>query len=421
MEEQIAFFSISTTQILGISLPQWIFLWFGIVALIKYIHNSGRLILFKDTKKLISLSFGVVILMYLATLLDTIFFRDVFSVKQFISDHRFFVILISSLIAGNYFVRVNKNPIYTFARDIIFIGLTSGFKTIFFMVNDSINHMQGMSFAAQPYLIWPLFFVVFYIFSKKLKYFQIILLLLVVFMGGVSISRGNLLLFAFDLMIFIFLIISSMKQRKLLIKRINVLIILLIIIILIPPVLLYHYNETAYLFLNYKIDFFTKELWSGHISHSPAVRILEFKNISKEAGDLIYPLFIGKGFGGYFTYKNFPTDFKLGLSDYAINDLVQQKYFHPHTFINFYLLKGGMMLILFYLFIIIYMLLKGINLINSKDVSSKTIALFACFYFVFALNMFWRPLYIFLFGILVNVLIEIGDKENTQYKEFESG
>lgn len=421
VEQKVEFHSMINSNFFGFSFAQWIFLFLGIIAVIKYLYSTGKLSFFKDTRNLLFLTFIVMILLYVATLLDTIFFRNVFNIRKFISDHRLFITLISSLIVGNYFVKVDKKPIYTLAKVIIFIGLTSGFKTIFFIISDSINHSLYKDFSTESYLLVPLFFTVIFIFSKKLNYFQIILISFIIFMGGFSISRGDILLFVLDLLIFIFLIISSLKQTKITIKRTNILIILLIIIILFPSILLYHLNKASYIFLIYKINFFSKEIWSGNISHSPKIRIYEFKNIFQEGVDLIYPLFIGKGFGGYFTYNNYPANFKFDLFDYSKNELAQQTYFNPHTFINFYLLKGGMILLLFYLFILIYMLSLGINSLNSKDVSSKLIALFTCFYFLFALSMFWRPIYIFLFGILINVLIKIGDEKDTQFKEVKNG
>ena len=407
VEQKINFYSMINSKFFGFSFAQWLFLSLGIIASTKFIIQNGKLFIFKNTKYLLLSILGVMILMYVATLLDTIFFRDVFNIRVFISDHKFFIILISSLIAGNYFVNINRNPAFTLTRDLIFIGLASGFKTIFFIINDYVNQNLNIDFSSQPYLLLPLFLTMIYVLSKKLKSFQVVLISLVIFLGGFSISRGDILLFVIDLMMLIFLIISSFGNYKFNNKTMKIIIIILIIIILFPPILLYHLNKSAFIFLVYKINFFTKEIWTGNISESPSIRIFEFKNIFKEASDLIYPLFIGKGFGGYFTYKNYPSDFKFSLFDYSLKELSQQIYFRPHTFINFYLLKGGIVLLLFYLSIIVYMLILGIKSLNSTDIFSKFIAIFTFLYFLFALNMFWRPIYIFFFGIITNVLFKI--------------
>lgn len=413
IENEMEFHSLIHSSFAGFSFAQWIFLFMGFIAVVKYFKTSGGLIVYKNIKTIFIMIAIVMGAVYLGTLLDVFLFRDIFNLRKFISDHKLFIILITSLIVGNYYIKIEKEPIYKFARNIIFISLASGFKTICFFLNDITNKIPTKEFSTESYLILPLFFAIIYYFSKKVSYLKLVLLSLVVFMGGFSIQRGDIMFFVIDLFVFIYLIVSSLRESNLTVKRSTIISIILIIIILIPPIILYNFHRTAYLLWEYKIDFFTEELASGKISESPKIRIYEFKNIFKEGVDLVYPLLIGKGFGGYFTYKNFPADFEFGLFDYTKEELRNRKYFNPHTFINFYLLKGGLILLLFYIFLIIYMFFLGMNSLNAKRNSAKFIAIFTCFYFIFAFNMFWRPIYIFLFGILINILLKIQNEETT--------
>ena len=91
------------------------------------------------------------------------------------------------------------------------------------------------------------------------------------------------------------------------------------------------------------------------VEESQPVRIYEFKNILAENYDLgILGLFFGKGAGGYFTYTHYSAPLQLGLNAYSENQLNQGIFFSPHTFINYWLLKGGIAGLVWYLVGIIY-------------------------------------------------------------------
>jgi len=415
--KKLEFYSIINSNIAGFSLAQWLFLSLGIIAFLNLIKNKAKFTLEKSIKQLFIILIFVITSMYLATLLDTIFFRNVFDIRTFISDHRFFIILLSSLIIGLYYTKIERNYLQNLTRDLLFIGITSGFKTIFFVLNDCITKIFNVDFSSQPYLLLPLILAIIFAFSKKYGFCKTILLSLLVFLGGFSITRGDLILFILDLVLFICILLILRGNINFKLYRIKIITVLLILLILLPPIVLYNLNKTAFIFLKFKINFFTKEIWSGKVSESPSLRIYEFKNIIAEAGDLYYPLLIGKGFGGYFTFTHYPADFKFGLFDYSKKELKSNTFFRPHTFINSFFLKGGLLLIFFYLSLIFYFFLLGINLLNRKDSNVILIGSLSIFFSPFALNMFWRPIYIFFFGILLIALIEINCELKNQKED----
>jgi hypothetical protein len=83
---------------------------------------------------------------------------------------------------------------------------------------------------------------------------------------------------------------------------------------------------------------------------SSLVRLYSLYNILYEQYESVYPFFIGKGFGSYFSSYNFP--FPIALDDQAFNSewIASDKFYKPHTTIMFLLLKIGLLpMILIYI------------------------------------------------------------------------
>ena len=86
--KEIEFNSIAASAIASFSLAQWIMITLGIVAFLKLFSHGLKVKLDKRIINLIILYLFVMIVMYLATLIDLMTDRDIFIFKEFLSDQR---------------------------------------------------------------------------------------------------------------------------------------------------------------------------------------------------------------------------------------------------------------------------------------------------------------------------------------------
>jgi hypothetical protein len=124
-------------------------------------------------------------------------------------------------------------------------------------------------------------------------------------------------------------------------------------------------NENMYSYITWKLTTFLPN--SGGVANpSPTVRYLELKNIWQEQLTAPYKLFIGTGWGGYFTSDNFPFSNEiLGTNSYPVEWIERDNYFKPHGTYLYVLLKYGVLgIILFYGTIFLY---------SARNIFDKTI------------------------------------------------
>ena len=411
--KEIEFNSIAASAIASFSLAQWIMITLGIVAFLKLFSHGLKVKLDKRIINLIILYLFVMIVMYLATLIDLMTDRDIFIFKEFLSDQRYFILSFCGFFAAIYYVKINPDYLKHLNYTLILIGIASGLRTIGFIGMDIATNSIKLSFAGQAYLLSAVFYAFLFTYARHYGFFRITILSFLIFAGAFNISRLDILLIFVDGVILIFLLMYSNLPLMHKLKGFASSNIILILMLTIPPMILYAINSSIYYFLLFKMDFFTKELWSGDFTQSPAIRIYEFKNIVTDMANSIYPLFIGRGFGAYFIDWHFPFQLPVGLFDYSKEELIMGRYFKPHTFFNFLFLKGGLLMIWLYVYLIWLQVKLAKKILWEKNKDIVMFASFTIFFFPWAFNIFWRPPFIFLFSFIMIILIKIcSDIEN---------
>ena len=119
---------------------------------------------------------------------------------------------------------------------------------------------------------------------------------------------------------------------------------MVVLIVIIVFILISMWNQNVSNYLIWKINTFlpNNDDTTKIISMSAMVRLIELKNIISMHLDKIYTLFIGTGFGGYFTSEYFPYPFSLfGTSSYPDAWIINDQFFKPHGSLIFILLKFG--------------------------------------------------------------------------------
>lgn len=416
--QEIEFHSIAASTVASFSLAQWIMLSLGAIALLKLFRNGLSLKLDKRIINLIILYMFVLVVMYLATVIDIMTDRDIFDFKEFLSDQRYFILSFCGIFAAVYYTQIEPDFLRKLNSTLIFIGLASGLRSITFVMIDQFTGNLNLSFAGQAYLLSAVFYAFIFTYARHYGVWKTIILSFIIFIGAFNISRLDILLIFFDGFLLLFLLFYSNLPVTHKLRGFAVSNIILILMVAIPPLILYNLNSQAYHFLMYKMEFFTKELWSGEYTQSPAVRIYEFKNIVSDFARSVYPLFIGRGFGAYFIDWQYPFDIPLGLFDYSKEELIMGRYFKPHTFFNFLFLKGGLLMIWLYVYLIWLEVKIAKNILWEKNKDVIMFASFAIFFFPWAFNIFWRPPFIFLFSFILIILIKTSTRiENEKIRE----
>ncbi len=403
------YYSFHSITILGLSLPIIFIIIAGIRASFKLYQNKIPIIKLTLAEPL-SLYLMIMVLLISTTLINVIDGR-LNEIGPILSDLRLVVIWIFSVFIFKYAHSLDGSIklckyIYTV---LLFSVFVISIRTVLFIFKDNFNSVNSFDFSTQPYIGYPFLFAIIYCFDKsKLKMFFILMAVLSAF----SLKRSDI---AFVCVIFIVYILVSLLSNNQRYQCAAIKSTMYITIGLGGLVsILMFFAADAYQFLEYKINFFTTEIWNGELSNSALVRKLEFINILNDAMARIYPLFIGSGLGGYFDFSFTSKPSFIGVSDFSQYEIISNKYLRPHTFFNNLLLKGGGVYVCMYLFLIAFCLKKSIHIIwNRKghaylrDYAMINVAFFSVGYSIFCLNMFWQPMHAFLFSFIMMLLIKI--------------
>lgn len=408
--QDLVFNSIVASTIASFSLAQWIMISLGIIAFLKLFRNGLSIKLDKKIINLIILYFSVMLVMYISTIIDIMTDRDFFIIKEFLSDHKYFILSFCGIFSAIYYCKLQSDSVKKLISILIFIGIASGLRSIGFVILDMMTGNVRLSFAGQSYLLSAVFCAFLYTYARHYGVWKTIIISFIIFAGAFNISRLDILLLFIDFIILAYLFMYSNLPFQHKLRGATASIVMLILLIVIPPVILYNISSSAYHFLVYKMDFFTKEIWSGEFTQSPAVRLFEFKNILMDFVNSIYPLFIGRGFGSYFVDWQVPFTIPLGLFDYSKEQLISGCYYKPHTFFNYLFLKGGIIMIWLYVYMIWLEVKTAKNLLWQKNKDIIMLASFSIFFFPWAFNIFWRPSFIYFFSFILIVLISISNE-----------
>lgn len=404
-------YGLMTTRVASFTLVQWGFLFFGGLAVLHQLRRIRSIVVPHSVRQVFVLNLAVLLAMSLATTVDSLVFREFIDLRAIVSDLRFFLIVFFATFTALHFHRDPAAGRRLLERALVIAAVAGGVKAVFFLVHDFIAQRTSLYFNPQPYVFFPVFFAVMFMASGSIR-LRTIFILAMVFLSAFSISRGDLVFAATCGLVFVAFVLltrNSCAERQL---KIGNLFFFIVGLAAIAVGGIYLANPAAFRFLLYKTSFFVNILSGGEAGESASLRAYEARNIFAEAVKNLYPVFIGRGFGGYFSLIEIPVPFMLGPGSYVQAELERQRYANPHGFLQYCFLKGGIVYITYYLGLIVGATVYALR--RMRDPGSQKTLLLAIMPFlsVFALNMFWRPPIIFLFFLIFNLLLLEGERSH---------
>nr|WP_321278089.1 hypothetical protein [uncultured Vibrio sp.] len=282
---------------------------------------------------------------------------------------RYCIILIGAFAFARYYI---SNKVFNdnlFIEKLVINVLTTSILVSFFnILMDLVTGDFKLRYTTSTVCFAAM---IFYVALNKNYSFRIRLLLPVVSaMLLFPITRGEQLILAMTFMIYIYL--SFGKNQNTSFKDYfssKVTLVLSIVGLSIALNYVAIYLPDTWQMLAHKFSFFV----SGDIKidQSSSVRIEEYVAILRvDDWKSAFYLLFGKGWLGTFS---FPTDFVSSLeqTDFALIDIYNNRFYSPHSFLGFHILKFGLIgsVLLFYL------ILNSVNLKNREINQSSELSL----------------------------------------------
>lgn len=404
---EMQYFSLKYMSVGGFTLVQWVFVILFVISVMKLIRQNVSVkmgVTIGYLKMLVTL----MLILTCGTFLSFLFQRHLYF-REIASDYRFPVLsMFGIFIAVEYKERMKniENAVRSLVYTMLYIVIITGLKNICFLIDDRISNVTKLSFSSPIYLNFPVL-LAFLAVRNSIGISQINALIIVL-LGVLSIfpeGRGDYITYFLALLASYYLVSKFGKTEKYSYLR-NILAFLVIFIFM--TVFVIFTNEEFAGFIINKLSFFFVELINGNYSESPVVRIYELKNILAEAGDSIYGVVIGQGAGGYFEFKSYELPFQLQIADYTKFELANNKYFHPHLFFNYWLLKGGAISLWIYIYIYFAMFkvsAKGLSRGLYTNARGKMFCYFAAISAPIALiQAYWQPDYILFYSFILTLI-----------------
>ena len=142
------------------------------------------------------------------------------------------------------------------------------------------------------------------------------------------------------------------------------------------------YYKDYYNVISFKLNI-VKEINTGNFSHSPKVRLAEFRSIINEGIERPIKLLVGSGFGGYLESLSMEG---LSKDDYSLTEIKAQRFYQVHSFLNYILLNFGFVGLITYLSSPIVLVKRA--MLRSERMLLSMLA------FPMIYSMFWRYDYI---------------------------
>lgn len=275
-----------------------------------------------------------------ATIVFNYVHHDLNPFREIITSTRLILYLTIGIIYFNYLYHWCglDRTMYLVGRTFIALTIIMGARVPFLVLMDISASMPSLDVAVVPHIPIVAFIACFYLMERDRENRKRYLLFMALsFFALLSPSRGHLALLL--LSIGVFILVTGFRPRY--VKYLG----LMSLMFIIPVVFIYFFNERLFDFLLWKLTFFR-----GEISDSGLVRIYEFYNIVAEG--LANPLYLllGKGVTGYFTFDSYPLPPRivLDLKSYSLEEVLTGKIYHPHFFVNYLLLKYGLVGLMVY-------------------------------------------------------------------------
>jgi len=317
-----------------------------------------------------------------------------FYLNFFISDLKPFLIFFFGYFFGLcIYKRFHNIWNQIFFKSLLILLFVFFIKTIFYITYDLYVNNYNTSFSTLPYLFIPVLYLAF--FSNDLKKRNWIIAM--AFISSISLSRGYFLMLGV-LYLLLPIFFTKKKNFKKIFKSYIIFSGLLIFLFSFSKMFL---SDQINVFLEYKLNFFTVELFSGNtdLNRSTLIRVFEFLNITDDLMKSPINFFFGKGLGGYFQFKEYSLPIPLSTDAFSDSQLILNKYFRPHTFINSALLKGGLFLLIGFSITNIKTFIYSFK--SFKRNENQAFVLFSGIFSLLFLFYFWIPEFLFLNGLII--------------------
>lgn len=374
------YFSIYDIKFFGINLILILTLFF-----LFYVFFKSKTILFPRGNLFLIYTIIIFVFSTLGLILNGF---DVFSVSAVIEEYfKIFVpILFIPII---YFFKKEIN-IKLFFKDLLVVYIVRGLALLvydFFIGNFTPNSLIEVGFCL------PIFLANYQVRKNFIpRFIKYMFFLVVLIFNG----RGPILIF-----IITFLMYLSLKKIHIVLLKA---ILIIILIYLFINILLIYFPE-YFAFISFKFDIIN-EISKGALSHSPKVRALEFQLILQKNMNNFNSILFGQGPGGYI--EGIGSILELNDSDYSQNEIVTNKYYKVHSFVNSILLKNGL------LGLLLYLILPVLVYSNKLGTYYKYLSYLAIPTIIY--SSFWR-IDVTLFLVLIIFLKQNIKNENTLHLE----
>lgn len=330
--KSVAFNTICSISVAKLSLIQHLTFLVALVVIYRMVF-SGRKLFFSSRLKaylmvLLVCSVG-------ATIFFNYFHHDVNPLREIITSTRLILYLLIGVIYFNYLLNwcgIEKT-IYLIGRTFLALTIIMGARVPFLVFMDLKASQPSLDIAVVPHIPIVAFIACFFLMERdKNNRKSYILFMALSFFALLSPSRGHLALLLFSIGTFI--LVTGFKPRY------AKYLVLMTLMLMVTLGFVSYFNERLFSFILWKLTFFR-----GELSDSGLVRVHEFYNIVAEGlSNPLYLLF-GKGVTGYFTFDSYPLPARiaLDLKSYSWEEVATGKIYHPHFFINYLLLKYGLL------------------------------------------------------------------------------
>jgi hypothetical protein len=404
--ESLVFASPKFLTIGGLSLIIWMFVGLAVLAILRGFWTGFR---FADPHvlRMVRIALCFVAALLLAATLNALTGAPI-APREILSDLRFPIMLALGAIIGAAFVSSCGGICAAdemLVRLLITITLISGFKVVFFVLDDRLSRsVLRLSFSNPFEITFTMLLALIWLGSKmRMSRRSAALLTLFGLIASVPDGRGPIFI---DVVAFVSLFILAGLYRR---SRLPSLVLrgsILLAGICLLLLAIAASDQRLWNFLAYKSDFLHDKAFYAEMDHSPAVRIAELKNIGTENAASGIGLLIGQGAGGSFTYKSYPLSTPLGRSDYTASELEHGLFYHPHLFITYWFLKGGGLAVCLYIGIFVWVAKQSaIWMRLSDDFSPVFMALLTP---AAIFESFWQPDFTLALAILIAVFASRG-------------
>lgn len=311
--------------------------------------------------------------------------------KEIVSDLRFPVMLALGAIIGCEFIHCcgsTEEASRQLLQLLVVVTVISGFKVAFFILDDRLSGgLFRLSFSNPFNFIFPLVLTILWL-GRRFGLRPGALLAVFIFgvIASVPDGRGPIIAFMVEIVVLFFLVRRFERPRvgALAFRGAGLLCAVALLLVGIAAS-----SPRMWEFLQWKGSFLYDKSFYRQLDKSPAVRIAEFQNIVAQNARNGVGLLVGKGAGGAFTYKSYSLPFILERNDYSAPELASGIFYHPHTFVNYWLLKGGVLAVALYLGVFYWVWKRALRSLRVRLAPFPI--LMALLVPTAILEAFWRP------------------------------